>query len=145
MAQHRRRDAQGRHRHRLLRPQRRSRRTDRRGAGRGSGTVPCAVRQVRDAFRTAYVSAGGRVKGDTRTSNEAPARFDSPYGPVSTGWSTASGTFRLEVSLPVDTIAEVWMAASAASEVAHGPARFPRLEDRCAVFAVGSGTHRFSR
>lgn len=76
--------------------------------------------------------------------NEAQARFDSPYGPVSTGWSTASGTFRLEVSLPVNTTAEVWIPASAASQVAHGPARFLRLEDGCAVFAVGSGTHRFS-
>lgn len=76
--------------------------------------------------------------------NEARARFDSPYGPVSTGWSTASGTFRLEVSLPVNTTAEVWITASAASDVAHGPARFLRLEDGCAVFAVGSGTHRFS-
>ncbi|MCX4863030.1 glycoside hydrolase family 78 protein [Streptomyces sp. NBC_00825] len=76
--------------------------------------------------------------------NEARARFDSPYGPVSTGWSTASGTFRLEVSLPVNTTAEVWITASAASDVAHGSARFLRLEDGCAVFAVGSGTHRFS-
>ncbi|WP_446750972.1 hypothetical protein [Streptomyces sp. CLV115] len=95
----------------------------------GEDPAPCRALfgGVRDAFRAAYVSAGGRVKGDTRTSGTAP------------------GTFRLEVSLPVDTTAEVWMAASAASEVAHGPARFLRLEDGCAVFAAGCGTHRFSR
>ncbi|WP_326769184.1 glycoside hydrolase family 78 protein [Streptomyces sp. NBC_01591] len=77
--------------------------------------------------------------------NEARARFDSPYGPVGTHWSTASGTFRLEVSLPVNTTAEVWIAAVAATDVSHGSARFLRMEDGCAVFTVGSGTHRFSR
>ncbi|WP_328315845.1 alpha-L-rhamnosidase [Streptomyces sp. NBC_00388] len=74
---------------------------------------------------------------------EAEARFDSRYGPVSTRWTT-SGGFRLTVSLPANTTAEVWVPAGRASDVAHGTAEFLRMEDGCAVFHAGSGTHGFT-
>ncbi|MFF8618929.1 alpha-L-rhamnosidase [Streptomyces sp. NPDC015350] len=74
---------------------------------------------------------------------EAKARFDSPYGPVTTHWTTANGGFRLTVSLPVNTTAEIWIPAREAVEVTHEEAEFLRMEDGCAVFAVGSGRHEF--
>ncbi|WP_406142214.1 alpha-L-rhamnosidase [Streptomyces sp. NBC_01089] len=74
---------------------------------------------------------------------EADGRFDSRYGPVTTHWTT-SGGFRLTVSLPPNTTAEVWIAAGRASDVDHGAATFLRMEDGCAVFHAGSGTHRFA-
>ncbi|MGW2052448.1 alpha-L-rhamnosidase [Streptomyces sp. NPDC001840] len=75
---------------------------------------------------------------------ECQARFDSPYGPVSTEWTTGSGGFRLTVSLPANTTAEVWIPARSARDVSHGRARFQRMDDGCAVFTAGSGTHRFA-
>lgn len=74
---------------------------------------------------------------------EAEGRFDSRYGPISTHWTT-SGGFRLTVSLPANTSAEVWIAADRASDVDHGQAEFLRTEDGCAVFRTGSGTHTFA-
>ncbi|MFF3395073.1 alpha-L-rhamnosidase [Streptomyces sp. NPDC002669] len=75
---------------------------------------------------------------------EAKARFDSPYGPVTTHWTTANGGFRLTVSLPVNTTAEIWIPARDASEVAHEEVEFLRMEDGCAVFAAGSGRYEFA-
>ncbi|MEV0041275.1 family 78 glycoside hydrolase catalytic domain, partial [Streptomyces sp. NPDC050804] len=75
---------------------------------------------------------------------ECQARFDSPYGPVTTAWTAGGDGFRLTVSLPANTTAEVWIPASAARDVRHGRARFVRMDDGCAVFAAGSGTHHFA-
>lgn len=53
------------------------------------------------------------------------------------------GRFRLTVTLPVNTTADVWIQAGRPEDVTHTGARFLRVEDGCAVFAVGSGHHRF--
>ncbi|MFJ6700274.1 alpha-L-rhamnosidase [Streptomyces sp. NPDC091272] len=74
----------------------------------------------------------------------AQGRYDSVHGPISTSWSTEGGAFRLTVSVPANTTAEVWIPAAKAQQVGHGAARPLRTEDGCAVFAVGSGTHRFT-
>ncbi|MFF1420851.1 alpha-L-rhamnosidase [Streptomyces sp. NPDC058280] len=75
---------------------------------------------------------------------EAEGRFDSVYGPVTTHWKAGSDGFQLDVSLPANTTAEVWIPAGDAVDVGHGRARFLRREDGCAVFAAGSGRHHFS-
>ncbi|MFC9648488.1 alpha-L-rhamnosidase [Streptomyces sp. NPDC056937] len=84
---------------------------------------------------------------------EAEGRYDSLYGPVTTHWKTDSDGFRLTVSLPANTTAEVWIpeggtAAGAGgqgrAEVRHPTAAFLRREDGCAVFAAGSGRHHFT-
>ncbi|MGW7078430.1 alpha-L-rhamnosidase [Streptomyces sp. NPDC054866] len=75
---------------------------------------------------------------------EAESSFDALYGPVSTHWKTDSDGFRLTLTLPANTTAEVWIPADKRSQVAHGSADFLRMEDGCAVFAAASGTHRFS-
>lgn len=73
----------------------------------------------------------------------ARGRFASLHGPVTTDWKTEKGRFRLTVTLPVNTTADVWIQAGRPEDVTHTGARFLRMEDGCAVFAVGSGQHRF--
>ncbi|WP_405406887.1 alpha-L-rhamnosidase [Streptomyces sp. NBC_01104] len=75
---------------------------------------------------------------------EAEARFVSVHGPVGTHWKQTSDGFRLDLTLPANTTAEVWIPAAAAADVSHGSAEFLRMEDGCAVFAAGSGGHRFT-
>ncbi|GAA2066966.1 family 78 glycoside hydrolase catalytic domain [Streptomyces albiaxialis] len=74
---------------------------------------------------------------------EARARLDSPYGPITTHW-TLSDAFRLTVSLPVNTTAEIWIPARKDTEVTHDTSEFLRTEDDCTVFTAGSGTHIFT-
>ncbi|MER8032221.1 alpha-L-rhamnosidase [Streptomyces bauhiniae] len=76
---------------------------------------------------------------------EVHARFDSGYGPVSTDWTAGEEGFRLTVSVPPNTTAEVWIPEGRAKAQAVGrTAKLLRREDGCAVFAAGSGTHRFT-
>ncbi|XMN05068.1 alpha-L-rhamnosidase [Streptomyces griseobrunneus] len=74
----------------------------------------------------------------------ARGAFQARYGTVATEWAAERGRFRLAVSLPVNTTAEVWIPAATAGAVTHSGARHLRMEDGCAVFAVGSGDHRFT-
>ncbi|WP_328540364.1 alpha-L-rhamnosidase [Streptomyces sp. NBC_00344] len=74
----------------------------------------------------------------------ATARFASPYGPVSTQWQQRAGGFVLSCSVPANTTAEVWIPADEPSSVQRTHGTFVRVEDGCAVFEVGSGSHRFT-
>ncbi|WP_413760299.1 alpha-L-rhamnosidase [Streptomyces sp. MMBL 11-3] len=74
----------------------------------------------------------------------ARATFSSVRGPVSTRWRQRSGTFTLTCSVPPGTTAEVWVPADGPDAVTHTEAAFLRGEDGCAVYRVGSGTHRFT-
>ncbi|MEN8654919.1 alpha-L-rhamnosidase [Streptomyces sp. 21So2-11] len=75
---------------------------------------------------------------------EAEGRFDSVRGPISTRWKTGADGFKLTVTLPANTTAEVWIPAENKARVDHGRAKFLRMEDGCAVYTAGSGTHRFT-
>ncbi|GGV73606.1 rhamnosidase [Streptomyces griseoloalbus] len=74
----------------------------------------------------------------------ARARFTSPYGPVTTQWRGRSGDFTLSCTVPPNTTAEVWIPTDAPGAVTHTDATFLRAEDGCAVYRVGSGSHRFT-
>ncbi|RDG35142.1 alpha-L-rhamnosidase [Streptomyces corynorhini] len=74
----------------------------------------------------------------------AEGRFDSVHGPVTTRWQTGAKGFDLTVSLPANTTAEVWIAATDVRKVGHGRTKFLRMEDGCAVFAAGAGRHHFT-
>lgn len=72
-------------------------------------------------------------------------------GPVSVAWDRRDGELGLDVTIPVNTSAEVWVPAVDRGAVTEGgvPAddadgvEFRRMEDGYAVFAVGSGDYRF--
>ncbi|MCT9007787.1 alpha-L-rhamnosidase [Streptomyces rhizosphaerihabitans] len=74
----------------------------------------------------------------------ARATFTSVYGPVSTQWHLRSGGFDLSCAVPANTTAEVWIPATGPDAVSHTRATFLRTEDGCAVYRVGSGSHRFT-
>lgn len=75
---------------------------------------------------------------------QAEGRFDSLYGPVTTRWKTDADGFALRVVLPANTTAEVWIPGGDERSAGQGSAKFLRLDDGCAVFAAGSGTHQFA-
>ncbi|MFJ2172371.1 alpha-L-rhamnosidase [Streptomyces sp. NPDC087851] len=75
---------------------------------------------------------------------EASGRFDSLYGPVTTRWKAGAGGFRLTVTLPANTTAEVWIPTTDAARVRHGETRFLRTAEGCAVYAAGPGSHHFT-
>ncbi len=80
------------------------------------------------------------------------AHYDSVRGRIATAWTTAAGKLRLDVTIPANASAEVWVPAASAEAVSEGsgPAsqaagvRFLRAEDGCAIFGVGSGHYTFS-
>ncbi|WP_221350922.1 alpha-L-rhamnosidase [Streptomyces beigongshangae] len=74
----------------------------------------------------------------------ARATFSSVHGPVSTRWRQRPDGFALTCSVPPNTAAEVWIPADSPDAVTHTGAVFLRAEDGCAVYRVGSGTHRFT-
>ncbi|MFI5758565.1 alpha-L-rhamnosidase [Streptomyces sp. NPDC051569] len=74
----------------------------------------------------------------------ARATFASPYGPVSTDWQQRSDGFTLSCGVPPNTTAEVWIPTARPDRVRRTHGTFVRAEDGCAVFEVGSGTHRFT-
>ncbi|MEJ8638467.1 MULTISPECIES: alpha-L-rhamnosidase [Streptomyces] len=74
----------------------------------------------------------------------ARATFASLYGPVSTDWQQRPGGFTLSCSLPPNTTAEVWIPTNDPARVRHTAGKLLRVEDGCAVFDVGSGSHRFT-
>ena len=83
LAQHQGRHPEGRHLHRLLRPLHAAGRARRRRARQGR-TKPRPYEQlfeaIRDAFNRAYVSADGRIKGDTQTCYVLALAFDLVQG-----------------------------------------------------------------
>ncbi len=90
----------------------------------------------------------------------AKACYDSIYGRIVSDWKIKDNTFTLNVAIPANTTATVYVPAANVEGVkengrdatkAEGPAgdggaqvRFLRAEDDKAVFAVGSGTYKFT-
>jgi alpha-L-rhamnosidase len=79
------------------------------------------------------------------------AHHDSPYGRIISRWKREAGAFALEVTIPPNTTATVYvpMGKGEAVQESGQPAekadgvRFLREESGTAVFEVGSGSYRF--
>jgi alpha-L-rhamnosidase len=79
------------------------------------------------------------------------AAYDSIHGPISSQWSLSHGKFSLNVSLPPNTTATVFVPAADAAQVTESgkPAaeaegvKFLRTEGGEAVFELQSGSYRF--
>jgi hypothetical protein len=82
----------------------------------------------------------------------ARAAHASPRGRIAVQWRRDKGAFALDVDLPPNTSAEVWMPAAEAGSVREGGrpigrapgVRFLRQDGGRAVFAVDSGRYAFS-
>lgn len=80
------------------------------------------------------------------------AKFNSVRGPISAEWHRDAKTVSLDVSLPANTTATVFVPAKSADDVlesgffvADAPGvNFLRMENGSAIFAVVSGKYFFS-
>jgi alpha-L-rhamnosidase len=81
----------------------------------------------------------------------ARASYDSIRGRIASSWKQEGDQLAVDVTLPANTTALIYLPASSADAVTEGgrPARsasglrFVRMEDSAAVFEAGSGEYRF--
>jgi hypothetical protein len=84
--------------------------------------------------------------------DEAGGVQDTVRGEVRSHWRRSGGRFALDVTVPANATAEVWLPVPRASAVLESGAVaggadgvvLDRMEDGHAVFDVGSGTYRFT-
>jgi len=77
--------------------------------------------------------------------------FDSPCGHIVSNWAIEGGKLTMDVTIPINTTATVYVPAKDAAGVSEsgkpvdqaGGVKFLRMENNAAVYAVGSGTYRF--
>lgn len=73
------------------------------------------------------------------------AAYHSPYGWIRSNWTNDGKTFSWNITIPVNTTAEVYIPATSEKQVQIGDgAKFLRMEDGFAVYAVGSGEYGFT-
>jgi alpha-L-rhamnosidase len=76
---------------------------------------------------------------------------DSPYGRIVSNWKKDGDKLTMEVTIPANTMATVFVpakdtaAVTESGKVAHeaGGMKFLRMENGAAVYGVGSGSYRF--
>jgi alpha-L-rhamnosidase len=81
----------------------------------------------------------------------AKACYDSMYGKIATDWVLKDSTFKLNVTIPANITATVYLPAKEVDAVTESgnkiseaeAVEFLRMEDDRAVFAVGSGKYKF--
>jgi len=81
----------------------------------------------------------------------AKANFDSVNGTIATDWKLEDKVFTLNVTIPVNTTATIYVPADSAESVTESgrkitkaeAVRFLRMDNGSAVFAVGSGQYQF--
>ena len=80
------------------------------------------------------------------------AKYDSIRGPVASSWKMDGDRFRLNVTIPANSTATVYVPAREVSDVTEGGkpvarvkgVKFLRVENGRAVFEVGSGQYQFA-
>jgi alpha-L-rhamnosidase len=74
------------------------------------------------------------------------ATHQTMYGELASSWKREKGRFTLEVTVPVNTTATVWVPAKRFAHVTpeSGGVKFVREERDAAVYEVPSGTYRFT-
>lgn len=83
--------------------------------------------------------------------NWVRAEHHCMYGVIRSAWEQKAGSFRLEVTVPINTTAEVWLPSADPALVkvdgkpvtAIGDIKFLRTETGASVFETGSGDYRF--
>ena len=78
-------------------------------------------------------------------------RYDSIHGRIVSDWTREGGKLTMDITIPPNTTATVFVPAKAAAGVTESgkPAaqaegvKFLRMENNAAVYAVGSGTYQF--
>jgi alpha-L-rhamnosidase len=71
--------------------------------------------------------------------------YETPHGVARSGWTRQDGRFRLTVTVPPNTAADVWVPTQGGSVTHASPrARFLRVDGGYAVYHVPSGTFGFT-
>ena len=81
----------------------------------------------------------------------AKSGFDSVYGRIAVDWKSKGDDFRMNVSVPANTMATVYIPTKAHSDVMEGDTsadkavgvRFLRTENKYAIYLVDSGEYAF--
>ena len=89
-----------------------------------------------------------QIVGDLSGANVA---YVSPYGRIVSTWRREGGRLTMDVTIPVNTTATVFVPAKEAAEVTESDqptekaegVKFLRMTDGAAVYQVGSGAYRF--
>jgi alpha-L-rhamnosidase len=87
----------------------------------------------------------------TETLEWVNCHHDSPYGRIASNWKREAGKLTMDVAIPPNTTATVFVPAKDAASVTESgkPAgeaegvKFLRMENNAAVYAVGSGSYQF--
>ncbi|MGA5200499.1 family 78 glycoside hydrolase catalytic domain [Streptomyces variegatus] len=100
------------------------------------------IRQARGSAGYRELVIDPRPVGDL---SHVEGAYRTPYGPVASEWTRRNGTFRLKVSVPPNTTAEVRVPTGdrRKPEVSKGAA-FQGFERDRAVYRVPSGTYAFT-
>jgi len=106
------------------------------------------IDQAKDSVGFDRVVIRPRVDGPL---SSATATFASMHGPIVSAWKVADGAVTLDVTIPANATAEVYVPTSDPAKVTEsGKAaasadgvRFLRQEAGAAVYAVGSGQYHF--
>jgi alpha-L-rhamnosidase len=73
------------------------------------------------------------------------AAYHSPYGWIRSNWTNDGKTFKWDITIPVNTTAEVYIPAASDKQVQIGDeAKLLRTEGAFVVYAVGSGEYSFT-
>ncbi|KEQ28097.1 alpha-L-rhamnosidase [Pedobacter antarcticus 4BY] len=82
---------------------------------------------------------------------QAAAQLDSPYGLTGSDWSISDGKFKIKVTVPANTTAQITLPGAAAAEVLESGKAIARVEEinqvkksgNDLVLKAGSGTYSF--
>ena len=80
------------------------------------------------------------------------ASYRSIHGTIATHWELTDGNLKLNVTIPANTVATVYVPTVSADSVTESSEEatqasgvsFLRMEDNTAVYEVGSGTYSFA-
>jgi alpha-L-rhamnosidase len=78
--------------------------------------------------------------------------YMSMHGLITSDWKVAKGVFTLDLTIPANTTAQVYIPTTLRNQVREGfgaaekanGVKYLRLEEGCCVYAIGSGTYQFS-
>jgi alpha-L-rhamnosidase len=97
------------------------------------------IRPGANAYRTLVIHP--KPTGDLR---HVRTSYETPQGTARSSWTRTGGRFVLEVTVPANTTAEVWLPTGDGHATAPPRASFVRVEKGHTVYSVPSGRFTFT-
>ncbi|WP_207535197.1 family 78 glycoside hydrolase catalytic domain [Desertivirga arenae] len=107
------------------------------------------IRSAQGSIAFKDIEINPQVVGDL---SSAKVDYHSPYGLISSDWKKSSDRFEINVTVPANTTATIYLPATRAENIQEGGAALSAkngaqllgIKDGKALVRVGSGTYRFS-